>query len=101
MSECNYNGWKNHATWAMNLYLSESWRESAQEFYDTSRGTVSLSRREEATITLAKAIKEQAEDDFPELPQPWHDLIRGAFDTVGWYELADGVMSSTVVEGDL
>jgi len=66
-----YEGWTNYETWAVNLWLLndagdyEYWLEMAGTTYKEAEKSKYLSKKEEATITLADFMKESIEEFNP------------------------------------
>ena len=74
----SYNGWKNHATWLVSLWLDE---------YGFDESMVSDSRYA-ATQTIKDWVDDIIADQNP-TPGLAADLIDSALSDVDWYELAD------------
>lgn len=74
----SYNGWKNHATWLVSLWLDE-------DGFDESMVP-------DSRYDAAQTIKEWVDDLIADQNPPAGlaaDLIASALSDVDWYELAD------------
>jgi hypothetical protein len=89
-----YNGWTNYETWVVNLWIDndpgdyERWREIAREYLDAASEAPPLTRMEAAAIGLADELKEQADEELPDVERFWKDLLLAAFSGVNWDEIA-------------
>jgi hypothetical protein len=96
----NYNGWPNYETWAVKLWIDNDqgsyiyWHEQAaaqhrQEAPATeqvTRGT--WTAKECARFNLEDQLKEELEEEMPEVSGMWADLLNSAFGEVNWQEIA-------------
>ena len=80
MSDERYNGWTNHSTWLVHLWITSEegsyhyWREQAAEMDPD---------------TLALALREAHEEEADEVPQGWRkDAVLGVVSEVNWREIA-------------
>lgn len=95
----SYNGWSNHETWLVNLWLTNdefNYRETeslAKKIWDRTVSNQYLTRRELAGRELAKKIKEDIEEFMPDLAGMWSDLMRSALDSVDFDEIAANWLS--------
>jgi hypothetical protein len=95
-----YNGWKNHETWAVHLWLTNDqgdynhWNDEAR---DVARSALDIQQvkdgiwepREGCRITLAERLKDQLTDAQPDLGATlWADLFGSALSEVDWFEVA-------------
>ena len=96
MSE-KYQGWTNHATWCVNLWLSNNegdyhyWREAAQDAADNTEADHYETHADNAARYLAARMCIEIEEAAPEHVSPgtmWHDLLTGYLDDVNWREIA-------------
>lgn len=95
MSE-GYNGWTNYETWVANLWMDndqgsqEFFREQAKEIYDGPRNPYRdhMTREADSGLTFADWLKEFHEENRPELPGVYGDLLGGALGAVNWDEIA-------------
>jgi hypothetical protein len=104
-----YNGWTNYESWAVGLWIDNEegmynyWREAAQECYDEAGDGVSayakftgreiFTREERAVLALEKRLKEEMEENQPDLGASlWSDLLNAAMSEVNWHEVAGHYM---------
>lgn len=102
MDDKGYNGWTNYETWAMALwidndqgsyeYASDAARNEAE--YAADNPETYLTTDELARYNLANTLKVWQEDSMPGLPASvWADLLRSAFESIDWYEIATNYLS--------
>jgi cytochrome P450 len=93
-----YQGWANHTTWCINLWLSNEegsyryWTERAQAAWDDSdEDSTPEERSAEARQTLADWLKDEIEEANPLAAggSMWSDLISSAIEDCDWWELAN------------
>ncbi len=102
-----YNGWTNHSTWCVNLWLDneqgsqEYWRETAAEIYQRESGRGTITRRESARFVLADNLKEQISNgDLPDIRSMYLDLLTSALSEVNWDEIAEHMIDDVADEID-
>jgi len=103
MSE-GYNGWTNYETWCVTLWMDneqgsqEFFLETAQEHYDASAATKYSTREQVARYRLANWLKEHHEENRPELPGVYGDLLGGALSEVNWDHIAAHYIDAVLEE---
>ena len=84
MEEQGYNGWTNHETWLVNL-----WLDGCIDSLPEDMGTTD-------TATIAEAIRELVEEilwgEEPPAADLSTDLLTSALDAVNWRELAENTV---------
>lgn len=96
MADQTYNGWTNYETWLVNLWMDnepgsqEFFRETAKEIYaETDSYNTGLNKQEYARCRYADWLKQyHAEENRPELPGLYGDLLGAALASVNWDEIA-------------
>ena len=93
-----YNGWTNYETWAVALHLGNEegsathWRLEAESTLEQSISDYpdDIERaRADATGTLAQALKDDLEDNAPDLGHSvYADLLTAALEAVNYHEIA-------------
>lgn len=94
-----YNGWKNHETWAVHLWLTNEqgdynhWNAEAADVAENVNDLPQVTDgiwepREACRITLAERLKDQLTDAMPEGANLWADLLTSAMGSVDWFEIA-------------
>ena len=94
MTDQTYNGWANHATWLVNLWLGE---------YNYDHSELSGLSRYDATKALKETVDNILTDyETTKLSGLAADLINSALSDVNWYELADSYLEDCEddTEGD-
>lgn len=77
-----YNGWTNYETWNCAL-----WLDNDEGSYHWAREIVA---EYEEDWQAGDALKEALEESMPELePSMWSDLLRTAFDSIDFREVAE------------
>ena len=93
MSE-GYNGWTNYETWVVNLWIDNEQgsqdfvRETAKEIYAEAEATDVWTREESARFALSDWLRDWYDDNLPEMPGVYGDLLGGALGAVDWNEIA-------------
>lgn len=85
------NGWTNHATWLVNLWLSE---------YGYEPSELSGLSRYDAVQALKHTVDNILENEYPNATGLAEDLIQSALSDVNWYELADHYIEDLPTEDD-
>lgn len=89
MTNQTCNGWANHATWLVNLWLGE---------YNYNHSELSGLSRYDATQALKEAVDNILTDyENAKLSGLAADLINSALSDVDWYELADSYLEDCEV----
>jgi len=94
MNRKEYNGWFNYETWLAKLWMDNEegtynyWNENAQEVYDNSEADRTFTRDERAALDLAERLKDEFEQQQPEVTGFWADMINAAMSEVNWHEIA-------------
>ena len=85
MTNQTCNGWANHATWLVNLWLGE---------YNYDHSELSGLSRYDATLALKETVDNILTDyEKTKLSGLAADLINSALSDVDWYELADSYLA--------
>jgi len=98
--DTRYNGWKNYETWNVKLWMDNDsgsqsyWNERATEIAKEAKKSQYLTKKEEATRTLADELKEYHEENNPLSDQPstYSDLLGSALSNVDWREVAESLL---------
>ena len=91
MTRKEYNGWTNYETWLVKLWMDndegsqEYFREMAEESFKTDGN--------DATISLADAVKEAHDEMLPDAQGFVADLLNAAMSEVDWREIAESLLS--------
>lgn len=96
MRDREYNGWTNYETWLVNLWMDneqgsqEFFRGQAREIYDGPRNPYRdhMARDADAGLTFADWLKEHYDENIPEMPGVYGDLLGAALSSVNWNEIA-------------
>ena len=89
MTDNTCNGWANHATWLVNLWLGE---------YNYNHSELSGLSRYDATQALKETVDNILTDyETTKLDGLAADLINSALSEVDWYELADSYLEDCEV----
>lgn len=83
MSENTYNGWTNHSTWLVNLWITNEESSFRHWFHEAA----DMDLRE-----LADALKTAHEEEAVEVPNGWRkDALLGVVSEVNWREIAEAL----------
>ena len=115
--DTTFSGWKNHATWCVNLHLSnnEEWQNERQAQTEDAWNdapdsdqvksgiwSIEEARRFNLAATLKNWVEEILFPDRPGEPQDddlfQMDMLRGYLDDVNWNELADHAIADYAAE---
>jgi hypothetical protein len=100
----DHNGWTNYETWNVALHIDNEqvsqayWREQARTAYLDAADTDTFTKRENAAFVLLEILKEQFNDNAPELSGTYADMLNAALSEVNWYEIASNLINN-VIEG--
>lgn len=103
MSE-GYNGWANYETWLASLWMDnepgsqEYFRETAKAIYEEVIPNPGFTREETARFRFADWLKEHHEENRPELPGVYGDLLGAALASVNWDEIARHYIDAVLEE---
>ena len=106
MADTKYNGWTNYETWLVNLWMDNKkgsrdfFREQAHFIYDGDepRPTSALTWEEVASLRFADWLKEYYDENLPEMPGVYGDLLGGALGAVNWDEIARHYIDAVLEE---
>lgn len=95
-----YQGWTNYPTWAVKLWIDneqgsqEYWRETAERIRDEKKENHEpyLSAEEAAVLALADTLKDEHQENIPEAPGVYGDLLGYSLDHVNWFEIARNML---------
>jgi hypothetical protein len=99
MTNENYNGWTNFPTWNVALWMGneegsqEYYAQLARELYSDASDDETFTRLENAALILASQLKDQFEENAPELVGCYADLLNAALSEVNWREIAENILS--------
>ena len=91
MTDNTCNGWTNHATWLVNLWLGE---------YNYDASELSGLSRYDAVQELKHTVDNILENEYSNATGLAEDLIQSALSDVNWYELADHYIEDLPTEDD-
>jgi hypothetical protein len=100
----SYNGWTNYETWCVGLWMDNEegshafFREQAREFYDDCTAKPGIPREEVASGRFAEYLKEHYDENIPEMPGVYGDLLGGALSEVNWREIAQHYVDYIIEE---
>jgi hypothetical protein len=101
MVDKGYNGWSNYETWNVKLWIDndegsyEMWRERTRECWEANDHD-----KEDAISELARCLKEDHEENIPEVSGTYADLLGAALSEVNWYEIAEAMVGDEDFEED-
>lgn len=94
MNNTKYNGWTNYETWNVKLWQDndqgsqEYYSELAGECWKQAKASESFTQDEQASLDLAVILKEESEENAPELTGYYADLMNAALSEINWHEIA-------------
>lgn len=102
MSEKDYNGWANYATWAANLWL-ENCEGSYYMVRELAEGCIQsgLSRgldRDEVVFKCSEMIEEAVSESLPELEGLYCELLAHMLSQIDWYQIAEHIVDDMLEE---
>lgn len=104
MRDATYNGWTNYETWVVNLWMDneqgsqEFFREQAREIYDEATAKPYMTRAETASQRFAGFLENHYDENIPEMPGVYGDLLGGALSAVNWDEIARHYIDAVLEE---
>lgn len=94
-----YNGWTNHSTWCVKLWMDNEeasyryWKEVTRHTWDNAEADETFTRRELATYALADTLKNEFTEAMPEIEGVWQDLLTTALGETNWQEIATSLLA--------
>jgi hypothetical protein len=88
-TENKYNGWSNYETWNVALWMDNDegnydyWNERTTEICEAATD------KDDAISILADALKDEHQENMPEVKGTYADLLQASLDSVDWYEIAE------------
>jgi HD superfamily phosphohydrolase YqeK len=105
MNHKEYNGWTNYETWVVNLWIDNEegthdyWLEVAEDIYnDEAEEQKHFTKIEDAACILAERLKNDYEENLPEMAGVYGDLIGAALSEVNWREIAEHLLENVEVD---
>lgn len=105
MNHQEYNGWTNYETWVVNLWIDNEegthdyWLEIAEDIYNNeAEEQKHFTKIEDAACILAERLKNDHEENLPEMEGVYGDLIGAALSEVNWPEIAEHLLENVEVE---
>ena len=89
MSE-KYNGWTNYETWNVKLWMDNEegsyryWQGMAQDVWEDVDHD-----KDDFCSKMAQHLKENHEENMPDVTGVYADLLGAALSEVDWYEIAE------------
>jgi TPP-dependent trihydroxycyclohexane-1,2-dione (THcHDO) dehydratase len=84
-----YNGWSNYETWNVALWMDNG--EGSYDYWNerTTEICEAATDKADAITTLANALKDEHQENMPEVQDIYADLLQASLDSVYWYEIAE------------
>ena len=102
MTNTKYNGWTNYETWNANLWIDSDWRLSEHIALITADLFSSFEDVAEITYKVSEFIKDQFNDNVPELGASFYsDMISASLREVNFYEIASHFVDSELEAQEL
>jgi hypothetical protein len=98
MCDKKHNGWSSYETWAYALWMDNDeasynyWRKTADGLAKHSID------HEDATYKLMETIKEECDQNTPEVSGVFADLLGAAIGEINWHEIAKHLMDESYAE---
>lgn len=105
MADTRHEGWTNYETWSVKLWIDNEegsylyWREATRESWRSAKADYLFTRLERAALALADRLKEDHEENMPEVAGVFGDLLSYALSSVNWYEIARAMTDDEELTG--
>lgn len=93
--DTKYNGWTNHETWTVNLWMDNEadtqayWSKLAVDFYNDATPGPYMTKSQQAASDLARYMHDEFTDAMPDMGcTVWTDLLSASMGAVEWFEIA-------------
>ena len=98
-----YNGWTNYATWSLAQQLNNEegtygyWHERALKAYQHASGGPVFTRREQATLDLAKCLKADVDAHVPTTGAGFYtDILNAGLAVIDYNKIAERWIAAVI-----
>ena len=105
--EKGYNGYTNYETWNYKLWIDNDensqnyWNDRAIDLYKIALGDDLFSRIDNAAFELKDELKNEIEENQPEVTGVYADLLNSAISEINFYEIALDILNDLKNENEL